>query len=268
VTVASLAEALNMDTALVGGKAAGLARLAARGLPVPPAFVVVADVHARWRSRSTFDESDWRALAEAARELGEPLAVRSSAADEDAAGRSAAGQYESVMGVRGFDGLIAAVEACYRAVDSVRARAYRGDRDGAMALVVQREVPAARAGVAFSADPVSGDDSAVLVEAAFGHGEGVVAGIVTPDRYRVSRADGSVRARVAVKELAADGRGGVEPLPVARRLLRALRDDEARRVADLAVEAERGFGRAVDVEFCFAGPELWVVQCRPITTLA
>ena len=267
MTVASLAEALELDSEIVGGKAAGLARLESLGVPVPPALVVTSDVHARWRSRSEFDETDWRALADAARELGEPLAVRSSAADEDATGRSAAGQYESVMGVRGFDGLIAAVESCYRAVDSSRAKAYRGDREGTMALVLQREVPAARAGVAFSADPLSGEASAVLVEAAFGHGEGVVSGAVTPDTYRVSRSDGSVRARVAEKERAADGRGTTEELPSARRFARVLRDDEALRVADVVVRAVEGFGRPVDVEFCFAGPELWVVQCRPITTL-
>lgn len=268
MTLASLAEARTLDTAAVGGKALGLARLVELGLPVPPAVVVPTDVHARWRARGEFEEGDWRALADAARELGDPLAVRSSAADEDAAGKSAAGQYESVMGVRGLDGLVAAVEECYRAVDSGRARAYRGEGDGAMALVVQREVPSDRAGVGFSVDPVTGDDSAVLLEAAFGHGEGVVAGTVTPDRYRVQRASAAVSARVAEKRVAADGRGAVVELPLARRTARVLRDDEARRIAELVLEAERGFGTAVDVEFCLSGRELWLVQCRPITTLA
>jgi pyruvate,water dikinase len=250
----------------VGGKAAGLARLAALGLPVPPAVVLPVGVHERWRALGRLDEGDWKALASASAELGAPLAVRSSAPDEDAGARSAAGQYESVMGVGDLAALVAAVEECYRAAESKRARAYRGGPGGGMALVVQREVEAGRAGVAFSADPVTGDTSAVLVEAVFGHGEGAVAGLVTPDRYRVERESGEVRARVAYKAVVADGRGGVRELVPARRLARVLRDDEARRVTELVLEAERGFGVPVDVEFCFAGPELWLVQCRPITT--
>ncbi|MEO8291297.1 MAG: PEP/pyruvate-binding domain-containing protein [Gaiellaceae bacterium] len=267
MTVARLEDVLRLDPATVGGKAAGLARLAELGLPVPPAFVLPTEVHARWRSRKHLDESDWRGLTAAVRELEEPLAVRSSATDEDTAGRSAAGQYESVMGVRGFDRLVAAIEECYRAVDSQRARAYRGERDGAMALVVQHEVPSDRAGVGFSVDPVTRAATHVLLEAAFGHGESVVSGLVTPDRYWVERAGGAVRARVAAKAVAADGRGGVVELPRDRRTARVLRDDEAVRVANLVLEAERGFGTAVDVEFCLGGAELWLVQCRPITTL-
>ena len=79
-----------------------------------------------------------------------------------------------------------------------------------------------------------------------GGGEQVVSGVVTPDRYWIS--DERVRAR------AAEG-------------LRTLRDDEARRVAELVRTAERGFGAPVDVEFCWEGRELWLVQCRTITTL-
>jgi phosphoenolpyruvate synthase/pyruvate phosphate dikinase len=267
VTVARLEDVLRLDPVTVGGKATGLARLAELGLPVPRAFVLPTEVHARWRSRQRLDESDWRGLTEAVRELEEPLAVRSSAADEDTVGRSAAGQYDSVMGVRGFDRLVAAIEQCYRAVDSQRARTYRGEREGAMALVIQHEVPSDRAGVGFSIDPVTRAETHVVLEAAFGHGEGVVSGLVTPDRYWVDRTGGAVRVRAAEKVVAADGRGGVVELPRERRAARVLRDDEAVRVADLVLEAERGFGTPVDVEFCLGGAELWLVQCRPITTL-
>jgi phosphoenolpyruvate synthase/pyruvate phosphate dikinase len=267
VTLLTLDEAVELPVAKVGGKAKGLARLAALGLPVPPARVLDADAHAQFVRTGRLDEAVVRALAAAADELGGPLAVRSSAADEDVADKSAAGQYESVMGVVGSDALQAAVERCFRAVDSERARAYRGDGEAGLALVVQREAQAQRAGVAFSADPVTGDTDAIIVEAAFGHGEGVVAGEVTPDRYRVRRADGTVSARIADKALWSDGRGGGGELAPERRLARVLRDDEVRRIAELVELAERGFGAPVDVEFCWSGPELWLVQCRPITTL-
>jgi phosphoenolpyruvate synthase/pyruvate phosphate dikinase len=253
---------------LVGGKARGLAQLLALGLPVPPALVLTADAHARWREQGRIADQDRSALAAAFAQLGAPLAVRSSAADEDAGDRSAAGQYESVMGVEGAEALAAAIEHCYAAAEGERARAYRGEAETALAVVIQREVRAARAGVAFSADPVTGAREAVVVEAVLGHGEGIVSGEVTPDRYRVERSGGRVHARRADKRSMSDGRGRLLEVPEERRLARALRDDEARRVAELVERAEEGFGAPVDVEFCFDGEELWLVQCRPVTTLS
>ena len=209
----------------IGGKAEGLLRLRDLGLPVPP-FVTVP----------VGDDVDEHAIAD----LGEPLAVRSSAVGEDGADRSAAGQYETLLGVTRA-GLLDAV-AHVRA-STARAEAYGAGGD--VAVVIQRQVPATRAGVAFSRDPVTGDD-VVLIECAPGGGEAIVSGLVTPDRYRV---DGEgVRARAA-------------------RSVRVLLDDEAQRVASLVRDAERGFGLPVDVEFCWENRALWVVQCRPITTL-
>jgi pyruvate,water dikinase len=210
---------------VIGGKAEGLVRLRELALPVPP-FVAVP----------VGQEVDEAAVAA----LGEPLAVRSSAVGEDAADKSAAGQYETVLGVTR--------EALHDAVAHVRSsteRAYAYGAAGDVAVVVQRQVPATRAGVAFSRDPVSGADE-ILIECALGVGEAVVSGEVTPDRYRV--AGDRVHAR-------------------ATGTIRTLRDDEARDVADLVRRAEAGFGRPVDVEFCFEQRTLWLLQCRPITTL-
>lgn len=209
----------------IGGKAEGLVRLQELGLPVPP-FVAVP----------VGGEVDESAVAE----LGEPLAVRSSAVGEDSTDKSAAGQYETLLGItrEGLRDAIAHVRAA-----TARAEAYGGGTD--VGVVVQRQVPATRAGVAFSREPVTGDD-VVLVECALGGGEAIVSGLVTPDRYWVRGEQ--VRARAA---------GSV----------RTLRDDEALRVAEVVREAERGFGRPVDVEFCWEGRGLWLVQCRPITTL-
>jgi len=210
---------------VIGGKAEGLVRLQELGLPVPP-FVAVP-------VGEDVDEATVAAL-------GEPLAVRSSATGEDAIERSAAGQYETVLGVTRAT-LLDAVAHVRSGTD--RAAAYGAG--GEIAVVVQRQVPATRAGVAFSRDPVGGGDE-VLIECALGGGEAVVSGEITPDRYRV--AGDRVHARAA---------GSV----------RTLRDDEARDVAALVRSAEAGFGRPVDVEFCFEGRTLWLVQCRPITTV-
>jgi pyruvate,water dikinase len=242
----SLQEAGELPAARVGGKALGLARLAALGLPVPPAVVLDVSWH---------DAFVASRLPDVDLGLGWPLAVRSSAADEDAADRSAAGQYESVMGVGDDAALRTAIERCYRAAESERALAYRGAGVARLALVIQREVAADRAGVAFSVDPLTGAADEVLVEAVFGHGERLVSGALDPDRFWIARDGGRVRARRAEKA-------------GARRWARVLRDDEARRVASLALAAEAGFGAPVDIELSWAGPEPWLVQCRPITTLA
>jgi pyruvate,water dikinase len=188
--------------------------------------------------------------AVAAARLGEPLAVRSSAVGEDAADRSAAGQFDSIMGVQPA-GLAGAVRSVWRSAGSDRAQAYGAG--GGMAVVIQREVPAWRAGVVFSASPLSGARECVI-ECVFGHGEQLVSGLADPDRYTVFP-DGTVLAGLAAKQ----GTG---------RLLRTLRDDEALAVASWAQRAEDGFGHPVDVEFCFEGRSFWAVQCRAITTLS
>lgn len=268
MTLLTLDQVVELPVEQVGGKAKGLARLAWLGLPVPEARVLDASVHAEFLETGRLGDDVIAALAAAAADLGAPLAVRSSAADEDVADKSAAGQYESVMGVAGADALRSAVERCFRAADSERVRAYRDGGPAAVAVVVQQEAVAQRAGVAFSVDPVTGSSDAIVIEAAFGHGEGVVSGEVTPDRYLVRRDDGNVRARVADKFCWSDGQRGLHPLAPERRLARVLRDDEARRIAGLTEVAAEGFGTAVDAEFCWSGPQLWMVQCRPITTLA
>jgi phosphoenolpyruvate synthase/pyruvate phosphate dikinase len=225
----------------LGGKGQGLARLISLGLPVPPTAVVPAGAD------STPD--DPRGVLDG---LGEPLAVRSSAIGEDAADRSAAGMYESVMGVTRAT-LADAIDRVRASGRSERVRAYRDGTDAAVAVIVQREIPATKAGVAFSRDPLTGSED-VFIECLFGHGEQLVSGTSNPDRFWVTPA-GDVTARLGVKE---------KPY----RLLRTLRDDEARQVADLTLRAADGFGRPVDVEFCFERTKLWLVQCRPITTLA
>jgi pyruvate,water dikinase len=210
----------------VGGKAEGLARLFALGLPVPPAVVVPVGGRV----------GDALSIA---RELGEPLAVRSSAVGEDARDRSAAGQYETLLGVRAAD-LAEAIE--HIRTGTSRARAYGAGEE--VAVIVQRQVPATKSGVAFSRDPLTGEE-VYVVECAFGSGDAVVSGEVLPDRFRVSGE--SVGARVAG--------------PV-----RTLRDDEVQEIVSLVARAEEGFGHPVDVEFCYERRQLWLVQCRAITT--
>jgi phosphoenolpyruvate synthase/pyruvate phosphate dikinase len=250
----TLAEAAGAGEAVVGGKAMGLAGLVALGLPVPDAIVLPVG----WAGGG-------EELAAAVGDIRPPFAVRSSAVGEDSSGRSAAGQFETVSGVRTPAELGPAVAHCLASAGSARAEAYVGDT-AAMAVVVQHQVAAGRSGVAFSVDPVTGRPDEVVVEAVFGHGEGIVGGLVSPDRYRVSDA-GTVRVRRAVKPVALEPSGRRRKLPVERQAARTLRDDEAVAVARLVRETEAGFGGPVDIEFCFEGSRLWLLQCRPVTAL-
>jgi pyruvate,water dikinase len=209
-----------------GGKAEGLSRLLELGLPVPPAVVIPVGA----------DLADAMSLVE---ELDAPLAVRSSAIGEDARDRSAAGQYDTLLDVPAED-VREAIERV-RASTS-RARAYGGSDD--VAVIVQQQVHATKSGVAFSRDPLTGDN-VYVVECAFGTGEAVVSGEVMPDRFRVDGAE--ITARVA-------GR------------LRTLRDDELQEIIALVAQAEQGFGHAVDVEFAYERRKLWLLQCRAITS--
>jgi phosphoenolpyruvate synthase/pyruvate phosphate dikinase len=249
----TLAEAWAAGEEVVGGKAMGLARLVAMDLPVPDAIVLPVG----WAGAQDH-------LAAAVEGVRPPFAVRSSALGEDSSARSAAGQFETVSDVR-TAGLGAAVARCLASAQSARAEAYVGET-APMAVVVQHQVTAGRSGVAFSLDPVTGRDDEVLIEAVFGHGEGIVGGLVDPDRYRVTDA-GVVRVRRAVKPVALEPSGRRRRLPSERQAARTLRDDEAVAVARLVREAEAGFDGPVDVEFCFEGSRLWLLQCRPVTAL-
>jgi len=254
IAALSLGQAARAGEAAVGGKAMGLARLVALGLPVPAAVVLPVG----WRG----GDSD---LAAAVEGIRPPFAVRSSAVGEDSSGRSAAGQFETVSGVRTTADLGPAVARCLASAGSARAEAYVGET-APMAVVIQHQVAAGRSGVAFSLDPVTGRRDEVLVEAVFGHGEGIVGGVVDPDRYRVTDA-GAVRVRRAVKPIALEPSGRRRKLPAERQAARTLRDDEAVAVARLVREAEAGFGGPVDVEFCFEAARLWLLQCRPVTAM-
>jgi hypothetical protein len=177
------------DAGLAGHKAANLARLTALGFPIPPGVVVSTDAVDRVRAQGGVPEDLGDRLALALEELGGgPMAVRSSGAAEDLPGASFAGQYESILRVEGLAAIQDAVLRCVQSAGSERVAAYAAGRVGdtgpagpRMAVLVQVMVPAEAAGVAFTADPVTGDRGEVLVSAIRGLGERLVGGQATPE---------------------------------------------------------------------------------------
>jgi pyruvate, water dikinase len=290
------------DVARAGGKGASLARLAALEMPVPPGFVVTADVLAaalpdggaalrelvsergasaaeqaqRMVRETTIPDELRAALAQAHAALGEdvPVAVRSSACAEDGEAASFAGQQETYLHVRGLDATLDRLRECWASFFSERALFYRGEKgsldDIAMAVVVQRMVEPEVAGVMFTVDPVGGRKDRIVIEAVLGLGEAVVSGEVTPDHYVLKR-DGTVRRRqVHVQPFRVVGvpGGGTAKEPLDEQLggRPKLNDEQLRALAEVGAELERITGVPQDIEWALADGELFVLQARPVTT--
>lgn len=265
------------DERLAGGKASRLAILLQKGFPVPSGFVVSTAVFDAQRRRADaaggggepagneprppIDSPDLDPdlagdLDRAFRRLGGPVAVRSSMRGEDASAHSYAGQLDSRLDVRDEAALARAVTDCWKALAGDRIAAYRRGRevdakdgDPTMAVLVQRMVPAVAAGVAFGADPNSGR-RCVIIEAVPGLGEKLAAGRAEPDRYVVD-ARGRIEGRSFVDE--------DRPVLGAGRILE---------LASLVESAGCLAGEPQDVEWAWDGEDFFLLQSRPITSLA
>lgn len=260
------------DAARVGGKGESLGRTAAAGLPVPPGFVVTTDAYRRLHSGGArSDPAFVAAFAAALAELpAGPVAVRSSATDEDGGEASFAGQQETILGVSGLDAVLAAVERCWASLHTDRAKAYRAkqgvaDDRLAMAVVVQELVPADVAGVLFTRDPTDPQGRRMLVEASWGLGEAVVSGLVTPDRFRLHRDTGAVVERTLGAKDTRVTAAGAEPVPAADRDRFCLDDTALSQLAELGRSVEAFYGDARDIEWAVAGGRVFLLQARPIT---
>lgn len=258
--------------ALVGGKGLSLGKTARAGLPVPGGFVVTTQAYRRLVERGIRSDAGFaRAVAAAYDTLGGgPVAVRSSATAEDAADTSFAGQQETFLGIQGRDALLDAVERCWRSLFTARAVAYREkqnvDAAGlAMAVVVQKLVPAEAAGVLFTRDPLDPDGKRMLAEASWGLGEVVVSGRVQPDRFTLNRATGAVLSRaLGSKAVRVDG-GAESHVPADQQRLFCMSDTALSQLVELGRKVEAYYGDARDIEWAYAGGAVHLLQARPIT---
>ncbi|HET7417897.1 MAG TPA: phosphoenolpyruvate synthase [Solirubrobacterales bacterium] len=218
------------------------------------------------------------AYAELVGEGGDaPVAVRSSATAEDSESASFAGMNETLLNVRGAEALLDAVRACWASLFGARTIYYRakrgfGQADMDIAVVVQRQIRSTRSGVMFTIDPASGDRDRLVIEGAFGLGEAVVSGSVSPDRYVVVK-DGLHVDRREVRrkelEIVSLPGGGTETRELDEWEGRkpVLSEEEVRNVADLGVRIERHYGSPQDTEWAFDEEgAVWMLQSRPVTT--
>jgi len=262
---------------LAGGKAVNLARLIDAGFPVPDGFVVTTAAfrHVRERGGPNMPGELSEAIAAAYRELGSPaVAVRSSATAEDMAEASMAGQYETFLDVRGESSVLDAVERCWKSLDSQRTRSYLRQHDLdpndlAMAVVVQRLVPAEVAGVLFTAHPQTGSRDEMLIEASWGLGEAVVSGLVQPDTIVVDWHSGAVRSFTAGEKAVSIEPGSRAQRPVSeeQRSAACLKSVHVFELWKLGLHVGRHFDSPQDIEWAIHDGGIYLLQSRAITTL-
>jgi pyruvate,water dikinase len=219
--------------------------------------------------RDAYSELSRRGKANA-----EFVAVRSSATAEDTKAASFAGMNRSFTNVRGADELLARVRDCWASLYGERVIIYRATKqmkdEPAIAVVVQKMVNSDKAGVMFTANPATGDTSVTVIEAAWGLGEVVVGGQVSPDHLVVNKDTGEITERYighkAFKLVRSDdGADSRVELNETEADAPVLTDDETARLVEIARRNEEHYDDPQDIEWAIEGQEVFIVQSRPIT---
>lgn len=253
------------DLKKVGGKASNLGKLMACGENVPEGYVI-------WLDSGEIDES---LLLKYYDDMNcERAAVRSSAIYEDGEKAAWAGQLETLLNVS-RSGLVDAVSTCRNSIFTDRAKSYAKSHGVKaelrhVAVVVQKMIDCDVSGVAFSKNPISGNKLELMIEAGYGLGEAIVSGIITPDNYILDSETGNIlnSSIFTQDEMLVSGEFGSEWIKVSEhdkskpKVSKQMLEElcfSVRRIKDY-------FGFEVDVEWGFCDGELYIMQCRPITT--
>lgn len=302
------------DVNIAGGKGANLGEMTKCGIAVPGGFVVTAEAYRLFIEENNLkadfsdrleqaqnDETKLLAAAEHFRTAiknaalppalekeirekfavlsAERVAVRSSATAEDLPDASFAGQQETYLNVRGIDEVLAQIKECYASLWGNRAVCYRQNQgydqlSVALAVVVQQMVESEKAGVLFTANPVSGSKDEIQINASWGLGESVVSGKVTADSFVCSK-NGKVKSSVCGSKktqivYADDGtKNGTKKIAVEEAAQKKLCLSEAE-IAELCAEGvkiEKHYGFPMDIEWAIKGGKVYILQARAITTL-
>ncbi|MDS0281910.1 phosphoenolpyruvate synthase [Haloarcula onubensis] len=312
MSVAWLSAVCANDIDTVGGKAASLGELTSHGLPIPDGFAVTAPAYRRFITETEIaeelfdavdvDVEDSRALAEAEQrartlildapwpediradvlaafdDLGSEsvVAVRSSATAEDLPDASFAGQQDTYLNVTRED-VLDRIKRCWASLFTQRAIYYRDEQgfehsEVDIAVVVQKMVHAEKSGVLFTSHPSTGA-AEMTVEAAWGLGEAVVSGAVSPDHYTYDRdADAVDDVTVSTKKVmhvrdTETGETTETAVPEAKQDQRVLTDGELHDLNDVGDLVESHYGQPQDVEWAISEGDIYLLQSRPITTI-
>jgi pyruvate,water dikinase len=205
-----------------------------------------------------------------------PVAVRSSATAEDLPDLSFAGQQETYLNMRGEAQVLDAVKRCWASLWTARAISYRirnhiAAASVSLAVVVQKLVPADAAGIMFTANPLTGGHDQIMINAAWGLGEAIVGGLVTPDTVVVDKSSGAiVTSEINEKDvMTVRTPTGTqeEPVPADQRRQAVLSPFQAAELARLGVRIEELYGHPMDIEWALSASRFFIVQARPFTSL-
>jgi pyruvate, water dikinase len=203
------------------------------------------------------------------------VAVRSSATTEDLADASFAGQQETFLNVKGKSELLTSIKKCFASLFTARAVYYRNkkgykDVKASLAVVVQKMIDSDKSGVIFSMDPTNNTKS-IILEAVFGLGEGIVSGMITPDKYVISRDLEILDKKISDKKIAVtrDSGGGHQTVKLSaeKSKQQVLKEYEIKRLAEISLKMEDHYKKPQDIEWAIEGEEIYVVQTRAITTI-
>ncbi len=250
----------------VGGKGSSLLWLVKNGFNTAPGFIITTEAFREFIRSAGMEIQDRdqlrnlplprhieESIRQAYRNLGGRVAVRSSMVGEDGVVSSFAGQLDTLLNIEGAEAAIQAVRACWMSMFNERFRNYLSERNAknnlAMAVIVQQMVEAKAAGVAFSADPISGED-VVIIEATAGLGDVVAGGTVNPDRWVVDSQNNIVES--------------IQNSQTSPALTRAQVQELAAIMRKVALKANS----PQDVEWAWDGNNFILLQARPITSLA
>ncbi|MGE5123613.1 MAG: PEP/pyruvate-binding domain-containing protein [Acidobacteriaceae bacterium] len=204
------------------------------------------------------------------------VAVRSSATAEDLPGASFAGQQETYLNIHGESAVLEAVRNCWASLWTGRAIAYRlrlgiPSDSVALSVIIQELFPAEASGILFTANPINGKPDELVINAAWGLGESVVSGAVTPDALTIDKSTGRVlRHAIAEKQVMTVGvETGVaqQPVPDSLKNKAVLTDTQAARLSHYGTQIEQMYGMPMDIEWALAHDQFAILQARPITTL-
>jgi len=273
------------DVERVGGKVANLSRLA-MAQRIPPGFCLPTVTFEKWAENqndkliqqeveSTIRDA-YASLATRCQSAEPRVAVRSSAVDEDSLDTSFAGLFETYLNIVGAESVIQAVYNCWESAYATRVQAYREHQGQSadpirLAVLVQELVAADTSAVVFSVNPITRDPNEIMINVSWGLGESIVGGTVTPDTIIVDKASLTpLKYEVANKSrmtiLAANGVQEVS-VPRPMRSQPSVTEHQAIEMAQLAHTLEQVMGQAVDIECSYVDNKLYLLQCRPITTL-
>lgn len=236
------------DIVLAGGKGASLGELLSMGLNVPEGFVLTTEMYGK-------DLSDFQKeiLAQFDNLNTKFVAVRSSATIEDSPKDSFAGQFETYLNIT-RENLLESIKKCWNSINSARINEYLRDKEIdkdkiKIAVIVQKMVNSEKSGIAFSIHPVTQDRNQFIIEAGFGLGEAIVSGKITPDSYIIEK------NKLIILDKNIVGKQQI------------LSDNEILELSKLVVKIENHFGFPVDIEWATESDKIYILQCRPITTL-